>query len=206
MSSPGFPFLSLPLEIRIKIYALIILKPGEETNMYKSMTPLDTSPSYNRNGKMIQSEDYQFRQPSLAIAFTCRQAYQEVGSPRYLAETFVFRNSLDMREWQEDVSLRNCAAVRSLFVEAGKAGVGSESFGEVLDLTLLAQKFNTHKFELRLDTVWDQFMPYRDGVTSVLGEWMFLDCYKSEKSGYSVAKCGLSASPSGLRPSIQVLS
>jgi hypothetical protein len=72
-----------------------------------------------------------------------------------------------MREWQEATDLRNCAAVRSFSVEVGKAGVGSESFGEMLREVQHAQT------ELRLDTVYHPFEPYTDGITSVLEEWMF---------------------------------
>lgn len=84
-SSPVFPILEIPPEIRNLIWRYTVIAAGAiQLEQHSSQhTRGQLSPSFLRSGKQIHAEDDRRLVPSrLAVAFTCRLLYLEI-SPIY---------------------------------------------------------------------------------------------------------------------------
>lgn len=115
-SYPPFPFLRLPLELRIEIYKLVVA----EANIHLGDSidaPIRRIPrmSSTRSGRVFQSEEELLRDRKmglggtsrLAIAFSCRQIYLEAAEIYYGSRLLHFRSTKWMELFIETIGSRN---------------------------------------------------------------------------------------------------
>ena len=123
-----FPFLKLPLELRMMIYELVMGDHwhGNDTGTrgYRVEGPiLGKTTSRTRSGKEIRPlqdrRAYQNATPVLAIAFTCRELYREVIRIWYRTVKFTFRWAERMDSFMDTMTTPNLKAIRYIRLYVG---------------------------------------------------------------------------------------